>query len=135
MDRREHWERVYTTKQPHEVSWFQPTPARSLELLREAGAGPGTTIIDIGAGDSTLVDAVITDRLGTITVLDISGAALARARERLGERSRDVTWVEGDVTSVALPPGHTTSGMIAPSSISSPARTTVPGMQRPRRRH
>lgn len=105
MNRREHWERVYTTKQPTEVSWYQPTPARSLEMLRAAAAGPTADIIDIGGGDSTLVDAVITDRLGTITVLDISGAALVRARARLGERSREVTWLEGDVTRVALPLG------------------------------
>ncbi|MHB0962614.1 MAG: class I SAM-dependent methyltransferase [Gemmatimonadaceae bacterium] len=105
MNRREHWERVYTTKQPTEVSWYQPTPARSLGLMREAGAGPHTSIIDIGGGDSTLVDVVLAERLGEITVLDISSAALARARTRLGERSRDITWLEGDVTSVALPPG------------------------------
>lgn len=105
MDRREHWERVYTTRQPTEVSWYQPTPTRSLELLREAGAGPHTSLIDIGGGDSTLVDVVIAERFGAITVLDISGAALARARARLGERSRDVTWIEGDVTSATLPPG------------------------------
>ena len=103
MDRREHWEKVYTTKQPTEVSWYQSTPLRSLELLREFGAGPRTTLIDIGGGDSTLVDVVIAERLGTITVLDISSAALARARTRLGERSRDVTWLEGDVTSATLP--------------------------------
>jgi SAM-dependent methyltransferase len=105
MDRRAHWERVYTTKQPTDVSWYQPTPVRSLELLQEAGAGPHTSMIDVGGGDSTLVDAVITDRLGAITVLDISSAALARARARVGERAREVTWVEGDVTTVALPPG------------------------------
>ena len=105
MDRRAHWDLVYTTKQPTEVSWYQPTPARSLEMLRAAAAGPATAIIDIGGGDSTLVDAVISGRLGTLTVLDISGAALARARTRLGEHSREVTWIEGDVTRVALPPG------------------------------
>lgn len=103
MNRRAHWDLVYTTKQSNEVSWFQAMPTRSLALLREAGAGPHTTIIDIGGGDSTLVDSVITDRLGTITVLDISSAALARARARLGERAREVTWREADVTSVALP--------------------------------
>lgn len=104
MNRHAHWEQVYTSKQPTEVSWYQPTPARSLELLRAAGAGPTTALIDIGGGDATLVDAVIAERLGSITVLDISAAALARARARLGERSREVTWVEGDVTRVALHP-------------------------------
>ena len=61
MNRRAHWDLVYTTKQPTEVSWYQPTPARSLELLRAAAAGPTTEVIDIGGGDSTLVDAVITE--------------------------------------------------------------------------
>ncbi|HEY3287991.1 MAG TPA: class I SAM-dependent methyltransferase [Gemmatimonadaceae bacterium] len=103
MNRRAHWDLVYTTKQPNEVSWYQPSPLRSLELLREAGAGPHTTLIDIGGGDSTLVDAVVADQLGAITVLDISGAALARARARLGDRAREVTWLEDDATRVALP--------------------------------
>ena len=103
MDRKAHWERVYTTRQSTEVSWYQAEPTRSLELLREAGAGPETAIIDIGGGDSTLVDAVVAGHLGRLTVLDISGAALARARARLGERAGEVTWVEADVTRAELP--------------------------------
>lgn len=103
MDRKAHWEGVYTTKQLTEVSWYQAVPARSLELLRRAGAGPETTLVDIGGGDSTLVDAVLSEHLGRVTVLDISAAALARARERLGARAGEVTWIEADVTRVELP--------------------------------
>ena len=103
MDRREHWDGVYTTKQPTEVSWYQAEPARSLELLAEAGAGPDTAIVDVGGGDSTLVDAVLARGLGRVTVLDISGAALARARARLGARAGEVAWVEADVTRAELP--------------------------------
>jgi SAM-dependent methyltransferase len=95
---------VYATTRPTEVSWHQPSPTRSLELLRRAQAGPETSIIDIGGGDSTLVDAVLGAQLGRVTVLDISAAALARARERLGPRASEVTWIEGDVTGVELPP-------------------------------
>ncbi len=94
---------MYTTKQPTEVSWYQAEPTRSLALLREFGAGPDPTIVDIGGGDSTFVDAVVLARLGRVTVLDISGAALARARKRLGTRADEVTWVEADVTDAALP--------------------------------
>jgi SAM-dependent methyltransferase len=94
---------VYTTKPSAEVSWYQAEPTRSLALLREIGAGPATSILDVGGGDSTLVDAVVAAGLGRVTVLDISGAALARARARLGERAADVTWVEADVTRAALP--------------------------------
>ncbi|HEY0969712.1 MAG TPA: class I SAM-dependent methyltransferase [Gemmatimonadales bacterium] len=105
MDRRAHWECVYTTKRSDEVSWYQAEPTRSLELLRAAGAGPDTTIVDVGGGDSTLVDAVVAERLGRMTVLDVSAAALARARERLGERENGVTWIEADVTRAELPEG------------------------------
>lgn len=103
MDRKAHWESLYTTRQPTEVSWYQPEPTRSLELLRDFGAGPDTTIIDVGGGDSTLVDAVVARRLGRMTVLDISGAALQRARARLGDRAGEVTWIEADVTRAELP--------------------------------
>jgi SAM-dependent methyltransferase len=105
VDRRAHWEGVYTTKPSTEVSWYQAEPARSLELLAEAGAGPDSAVVDVGGGDSTLVDAVLARGLGRMTVLDISGAALARARARLGARADEVTWIESDVTRAALPPG------------------------------
>lgn len=103
MSRKEHWESVYTVKQSTEVSWYQARPTRTLELLREIGAGPHTNVIDIGGGDSTFVDAVLAEQLGQVTVLDISAGALDRARTRLGERAKDVTWIEADVTQVALP--------------------------------
>jgi len=77
--------------------------AQILELLRAAGAGPDTAVIDIGGGDSTFVDAVLAARLGRVTVLDISGAALARAQARLGARASEVSWIEADVTRVQLP--------------------------------
>jgi ubiquinone/menaquinone biosynthesis C-methylase UbiE len=94
---------VYATKQPTEVSWYQAEPVRSLELLRQAGASSETALIDIGGGDSTLVDAVVSEHLGRVTVLDISAAALVRARERLGARASEVTWIKADVTRVELP--------------------------------
>jgi SAM-dependent methyltransferase len=104
VNRKAHWEGVYTTKAPNEVSWYQVEPDLSLALLREAGAGPSTAIIDVGGGDSTLTGAVLAEGLGRMTVLDLSGAALARARAQLGSRADDVTWIEADVTDVALPP-------------------------------
>lgn len=103
MESKNHWERVYGSKAPTDVSWYQALPTRSLELLRAASAGPDARIIDIGGGDSTLVDAILAERLGTMMVLDISAAALARAQRRLGTRAALVTWVEADVTTVDLP--------------------------------
>ena len=103
MDRKAHWDGVYTTKPSDTVSWYQAEPTRSLALLREVAAGPSSTILDVGGGDSRFVDAVLAEGLRQVTVLDLSGAALARARARLGMRAADVTWLEADVTRVELP--------------------------------
>ncbi|HVS61509.1 MAG TPA: class I SAM-dependent methyltransferase [Gemmatimonadaceae bacterium] len=104
MDRKAHWERVYATKRSTEMSWYQQQPARSLELLAQTGLAPDSAIIDVGGGDSTLVDTLVERRLGRVTVLDLSGAALARARARLGSRAGEVTWLEADVTRAELGP-------------------------------
>jgi 2-polyprenyl-3-methyl-5-hydroxy-6-metoxy-1,4-benzoquinol methylase len=103
-DRKAHWEGVYGARQSNEVSWYQPEPTRSLALLAETGFGPDTAIIDVGGGDSTLVDACLARGLGRVTVLDLSGAALARARARLGSRAAEVEWREANVTDADLPP-------------------------------
>lgn len=101
--RAEHWDRVYRTRQSDEVSWFQPEPTLSLELISAAGALEDSSIIDIGGGDSTLVDALIARGFRQITVLDVSAAALDRARARLGSLADGVTWRVADVTRVELP--------------------------------
>ena len=103
MNRKAHWERVYATQSSTEVSWYQNEPTLALTLLRAAGAGQTTAIIDVGGGDSTFVDAVLARRLGRMTVLDLSGAALVRTRARVGPRAKEVTWLEADVTQVVLP--------------------------------
>ncbi len=99
----DHWQQVYQTKAPDSVSWYQPTAARSLTLLREGGLGPQSAVIDVGGGASRLVDALLDEPVGSITVMDLSEAALDLARQRLGERTREVTWLVGDITKVSLP--------------------------------
>jgi SAM-dependent methyltransferase len=96
--RKAHWESVYTTKGEREVSWFQENPAPSLELIALAGLSTDAAIIDIGGGASRLVDALVERKIGKITVLDLSAAALDTARERLGDNGADVEWVVADVT-------------------------------------
>lgn len=103
MEPKAHWEGVYARKQPTEVSWYQPVPATSLALIEAAGATAESAIIDVGGGDSRLVDALLERGLGRVTVLDISAAALARARARLGERAAEVAWLEADITRAELP--------------------------------
>ena len=98
-----HWDAVYTSKSPNELSWYQSRPTRSLELLQQLGAGPASTIIDVGGGASTLVDALLDRGAKNVSVLDISRAALAHARARLGARAASVTWIEADITRTDLP--------------------------------
>jgi SAM-dependent methyltransferase len=97
-DRQAHWENVYTTKGEAEVSWFQEIPVPSLELLELVGAQPSSAIIDIGGGASRLVDSLVAKGFENITVLDLSAAALASARARLGDKSGRVTWIAADAT-------------------------------------
>jgi SAM-dependent methyltransferase len=95
---KEHWEKVYQTKQPNEVSWTQAIPQTSLDFIKKANLEKDAAIIDIGGGDSNLVDFLLDDGYNNVTVLDISAAALERAKLRLGDRSSMVNWVESDIT-------------------------------------
>jgi len=95
---KEHWEKVYQTKQPKEVSWFQTDPAVSLELIASAGVSHARKIIDVGGGASVLVNKLLDAGFEDLTVLDISSAALDCAKERLGERSANVQWIASDIT-------------------------------------
>lgn len=99
-----HWETVYGSKAPTELSWYQPQPTRSLALLEQLGVA-SSAIIDVGGGASTLVDALLDRGAGKITVLDISRAALDLTRARLGARAASVEWIEGDITRADLGAG------------------------------
>lgn len=98
-DNRQHWETVYTNKAPHEVSWTQEVPSTSLDFIHEFNLPKTAKIIDIGGGDSKLVDCLLDNDYQNITVLDISEQALLRAQKRLGERAKKVTWIVSDILS------------------------------------
>ncbi|MBF0466242.1 MAG: class I SAM-dependent methyltransferase [Nitrospirae bacterium] len=106
MLRKEHWENIYKCKQPNEVGWYEAHPEMSLRLVKSTGVGIDGSIIDVGGGASSLSDVLIKDGYQKITVLDISAAALQRAKERLGELSNRVTWLEGDITEAKLPDNY-----------------------------
>ncbi len=97
--RKQHWEQVYGTKSPLDVSWHQDEPRLSWQLIQHTGVGKGAAVIDVGGGASVLVDRLVAAGYRQVTVLDISGKALAWARERLGGKASQVTWLETDVTS------------------------------------
>ena len=93
-----YWENIYRTKQPEQVSWTQQVPRTSLEFIHGFQLPKTARIIDVGGGDSRLVDFLLDEGFEDITVLDISGAALEKAKKRLGERAAKVNWIEQDIT-------------------------------------
>lgn len=99
MNRQKLWDQVYTDKGPQEVSWFEPVPTVSLRMMEDAGLAPQTCVLDVGGGDSLLVDELVRRAVTCVSVLDISSAALGRAKARLGPAGLSVNWIEADVTS------------------------------------
>lgn len=98
MNRKEHWENVYHTKQPDQVSWTQEIPQTSLNFIRGFNLPKSASIIDIGGGDSKLVDHLLNEGYEDVTVLDISHAAIERAKLRLGDKADRVHWIISDIT-------------------------------------
>jgi SAM-dependent methyltransferase len=94
---KEHWEAIYTFKQPNEVSWTQKVPAVSLAFIHKFGFPKTARIIDIGGGDSKLVDFLLHEGYTNVSVLDISEAAINRAKERLGDNADKVKWIISDI--------------------------------------
>ncbi|MEP7298563.1 MAG: class I SAM-dependent methyltransferase [Burkholderiales bacterium] len=103
MQPREHWERVYATKATDAVSWFQAHAEQSMRLIRGTGVPLSGSIIDVGGGASTLVDDLLRDGYAALSVLDLSAAALAAARHRLGAQADAVQWIEANITEADLP--------------------------------
>src|SRR5262245_46226542 len=97
-DRSIHWDNVYATKGEAEVSWYEESPAISLDMIRAASPDHGAAIIDIGGGASRLVDALLRDGYRTLAVLDLSANALDAARKRLGAAASTVDWIVADAT-------------------------------------
>jgi|SRR6185312_6626557 len=96
LDRKKHWENIYSTKELKDVSWYQPTPTTSLDFLKQFNIAKTAKIIDVGGGDSFLVDHLIDTGYEDITVLDISSVSLERAKKRLGDKATKVKWIVAD---------------------------------------
>lgn len=97
IERKKHWETIYQTKVLSEVSWYQPTPVTSLDFFQQLEIPLTAKIIDIGGGDSFLVDHLLELGYRNVSVLDISETAIERVKQRLGERAKDVKWIVSDV--------------------------------------
>lgn len=98
MNRKNHWETVYQTKSPEQVSWTQEVPQTSLAFISSFGVAKTARIIDVGGGDSKLVDHLLEQGFENISVLDISEKALEKAKSRLGDKAKKVDWVVSDIT-------------------------------------
>lgn len=99
--RKSHWEHVYTTKDSASVSWYQPVPAKSLELIRLTGVSLQAPVLDVGGGASTLVDKLLDAGYQDVSVLDIASSAFTQAHARLGTSATQAKWIESDVTDFA----------------------------------
>lgn len=98
MTEKKHWENIYKTKELKDVSWFQPKPETSLDLLKQYNIPTSAKVIDIGGGDSLLADYLLELGYEDITVLDISAAAIDRAKSRLGAKAHKIKWIVADAS-------------------------------------
>ena len=104
MNLKEHWEAVYRSKRPTEVSWYQAEAALSTRLIRQIVAASDAPMIDVGGGASVLAAELASAGYTNLTVLDLSGAAIAAAQARLGLAAQRIRWIEADILSATLPP-------------------------------
>lgn len=99
----EHWDSVYRQMRPDELCWFAPHLGRSVELILKLASSSSARIIDVGAGNSTLADSLLAQGIDRMSILDVSGAALAQVAVRLGGKVHSINWYLGDVLSRELP--------------------------------
>ena len=97
MNRKDHWEKVYDGKRSVDLTWFQEKPTTSLSLIRDADLGPQARVLDVGGGTSRLPFFLLLEGFRQVSVLDVSGKALAIAKAQLGHRAEEVEWFEGDL--------------------------------------
>jgi SAM-dependent methyltransferase len=100
MELRRHWEEIYSSRSPDDVSWYEPVPLMSRKLVAEAIEEGAESVIDIGGGASSLVDHLLDFGVKRIAVVDISAAGLAVSKRRLMGRARLIEWIVGDVTTL-----------------------------------
>lgn len=111
IDRKNHWEKIYRTRELNEVSWYQPKPETSLEFLKEFNIPTTAKVIDIGGGDSFLVDHLLDLGYENVSVLDISETAIERAKKRLGDKAKNVKWIVSDAAAFKPTKKNMTFGM------------------------
>ena len=102
MSEQKHWDRIYREKAPDAVSWYTPHLETSLRLIEAAAPSKSAPIIDVGAGESTLVDDLLAREYANVTILDVSREAIEVTKKRLGSASRQVRWLVANITEAEL---------------------------------
>lgn len=103
MEPKDHWDRIYRSRPTDALSWYQAQAETSLRLIRELAVPQSAALIDVGGGASPLAADLLAAGYADITVLDISGQALAAAQRRMGAAARRIRWIEADITQAVLP--------------------------------
>lgn len=93
-----HWQQVYQTKADAETSWFQNEPKLSVDLVTTYAPQSGQ-VVDVGGGSSVLAGRLVAEGFD-LTVLDVSAAAIDRAKSRIGEAASRVRWIVADITEI-----------------------------------
>ena len=106
MSQKDHWDQAYASNSAEKLGWYEPHLRTSVTWIKALNLTPDAPIIDVGGGASTLADDLVDAGYRSITVLDLSEKALSSVKARLGERARLITWLTGDITSIALPRHH-----------------------------
>jgi 2-polyprenyl-3-methyl-5-hydroxy-6-metoxy-1,4-benzoquinol methylase len=104
VDVKTHWDKVYATKAPESVSWYRAHLETSLALIERAAVARSSSIIDIGGGESTLVDDLLLRGYKNLTALDVSQTAIEVTKKRLGSAAGQVRWLVGDIVEIELEP-------------------------------
>jgi len=97
MSNKNHWEKIYVEKKPNEVSWTEEVPDTTINFFNKFNLDRSSPIIDVGGGESKFVDYLIEKGYFNISILDISGNAISRVKERLGENSKKINWIITDI--------------------------------------
>lgn len=98
-----HWEKIYNSKSESDFSWHSEHLETSLQMIRAATAGnQAAKIIDVGGGTSRLIDDLLKENFTDLTLLDTSGKALGQVRQRIGEKARNVNFIESDILNSTL---------------------------------
>lgn len=103
MNKMNHWDKVYTEKAPDAVSWYAPHLDKSLDLITRTVGSLDAAIIDVGGGESTLIDDLFAHGYRDLSMLDISQAAIDVCKARLGENATQIEWLVSDITTSELP--------------------------------